>query len=102
MFYTPVAQEARAFFRDKVGLPCRDVGDGWLIFDLHEGELGFHPGEEAKADISFYCEDIYSTVAELKSRGVEFSGEIEDHGFGLCTYFVAPGDLKVMLYQKKY
>ena len=57
------------------------------------------PGTHA---ISFYCDDIHETVAELKGRGVEFDGGIEDAGFGLATRFVMPGDVKVQLYQPHY
>jgi hypothetical protein len=28
--------------------------------------------------------------------------DIEDHGFGLVTYVLLPGDVKVMLYQPKH
>ncbi|MBA2662562.1 MAG: VOC family protein [Bradymonadaceae bacterium] len=103
MYYTPKADEARAFVRDKLGFPCSDVGDGWLIFDVPEADLGFHPSEgETTHDISFYCEDIHATVAELKEKGVEFLAEVEDQGFGQVTYFAMPGGLKVMLYEPRY
>ena len=66
-----------------------------------------HPtegGEPASgtSDISFYCDDITATVAELKGRGVEFTQEVEDHGYGFVTFFKVPGDFKVQLYQAKY
>ena len=54
------------------------------------------------ADISFYCDDIGQTVAELKARGVEFTQGVEDHGYGLVTYFTAPGAFTVQLYQPRY
>ena len=77
MFYSSQAAELRAFLRDKLGLPATDVGEGWLIFDLPEADMGVHPTEEGGApsglpDISFYCDDIEATVRELKARGVEF------------------------------
>lgn len=108
MFYSSKAEELRAFIRDTLRFPCSDVGEGWLIFDLPEADMGCHPAgeEEAKTDgrhdISFYCDDIESTVAELKSRGVEFTREIADHGYGLVTFFKMPGDLEVQLYQPRY
>ncbi len=43
LFYTPQAEEIRAFIRDKLGLPYTDAGDGWLIFDVPEADLGVHP-----------------------------------------------------------
>jgi len=52
--------------------------------------------------VSFYCDNIEKTVAELKSRGVEFTGSIEDHGYGLVTYFRVPGNFVVQLYEPRY
>ena len=73
-------EELRAFLRDKLGFPFTDVGEGWLIFDLPEADMGCHPaaGRRRRSpagthDISFYCDDIEKTVAELKQRGVEFT-----------------------------
>ena len=102
MFYSPNADELRAFLKDKLQFSFTDVGDGWLIFDAPEGDMGVHPAERSSDDISFYTSDIEGTVAELRGRGVEFVGEIEDHGYGLVTHFKAPGDRKMQLYQPRY
>ena len=108
MFYSSQADELRAFIRDKLGFPFSDVGDGWLIFDLPEADMGCHPAEpengapSGQQMISFYCDDIHQTVAELKTRGVEFVDEIADHGYGFVTHFKMPGDFAVQLYQPKY
>jgi catechol 2,3-dioxygenase-like lactoylglutathione lyase family enzyme len=107
MFYSTRAAELRAFFRDKLALHGRDVGDGWLIFDLAEADLGVHPTDKdgppsGTADISFYCEDIEATVRDLKARGVTFTQDVEDHGYGLVTFFEAPGDFTIQLYQPRY
>jgi catechol 2,3-dioxygenase-like lactoylglutathione lyase family enzyme len=107
MFYSSHAAELRAFFRDKLGFPGADVGGGWLIFDMPSADLGVHPTEgndvpSGSADISFYCDDIHGTVEALARRGVEFTRPVEDHGYGWVTYFKAPGDLEIQLYQAKY
>ena len=108
MFYSSEADKLRIFFRDKLGFKGTDVGNGWLIFDMPEADLGCHPSDEKNgapsgmADISFYCDDIEKTVKELKDKGVKFKGEIEDHGYGFVTHFEVPGDFDVMLYQPKY
>jgi catechol 2,3-dioxygenase-like lactoylglutathione lyase family enzyme len=110
MFYTSEPEALREFLRDKLGFPATDVGDGWLIFDMPDAEMGCHPteGDQGKAvpsgtrDVSFYCDDIHKTVAELKQRGVEFTGEVEDHGYGLVTFFKVPGGFDVQLYQPRY
>ncbi len=107
MFYSSEAEALRTFIKDKLDLPAADVGGGWLIFDAPEADLGVHPTENNQppsgtADISFYCDDIEATVAEMKARGVEFTQAIEDHGYGLVTYFSVPGAFKVQLYQPRY
>ena len=107
MFYSSQANELREFLRDKLGLAGTDVGEGWLIFNAPEADLGVHPidGEDAASgtsDISFYCDDINGTVEELRSRGVEFTQEIQDHGYGLVTFFKVPGGFEIQLYQPKY
>lgn len=102
MFYTEKPEETRAFLRDKLGFPFTDVGDGWLIFDAPEADMGCHPAQKPSHEISFYCEDIENTVAELTEKGVEFTQEIEDHGYGFVTYFKMPDGTKVQLYEAKY
>jgi catechol 2,3-dioxygenase-like lactoylglutathione lyase family enzyme len=108
MFYTSEPEALRAFIRDKLELPATDVGDGWFIFELPEAELGCHPAEPASGPpagthhISFYCDDIGRTVDELRRRGVEFAGPVEDQGYGLVTQFRMPGGVEVQLYQPRY
>jgi hypothetical protein len=107
LFYSSKPEETRVFIRDKLKLPFSDVGDGWLIYDFQEGDLGVHPTEGGKTktgfhEISFYTDNLENTVAELKERGVEFDTEIEDAGFGFTIHLTMPGDIKVMLYQPKY
>jgi catechol 2,3-dioxygenase-like lactoylglutathione lyase family enzyme len=108
MFYSSEPEALRAFLRDKLGFSGTDVGGGWLIFDLPEADMGCHPAEENEGapsgthDISFYCDDVEKTVAELKARGVEFTEPVTDRGFGLVTHFKMPGDCVVQLYQPRY
>ena len=107
MFYSSQAEALRAFLRDKLGLRGTDVGGGWLIFDAPEADVGVHPTEgkdvpSGTADISFYCDDIARTMATLRERGVEFTQDVEDHGYGLVTHFKVPGDFTVQLYQPRY
>ncbi len=108
MFYSSEAEQLRAFLRDKLGFPFSDVGDGWLIFDMPEADLGVHPTDTADGatpgthDVSFYCDDIEQTVAELRERGVEFEDDISDRGYGLVTHFAMPGGVTCQLYQPRY
>jgi predicted enzyme related to lactoylglutathione lyase len=70
--------------------------------------MGCHPSdnEEAKPSgthyLSFYCDDITKTIAELKARGVEFTDEISDQGYGLVIHFSMSGNFEVELYQPRY
>jgi predicted enzyme related to lactoylglutathione lyase len=108
MFYTSQPEETRAFLRDKLQLLHADIGEGWLIFDLPEAEIGCHPVSEpgqppsGTHDVSFYCDDIHGTVASLKQRGVVFDQDVTDAGFGFVTCFTMPGGVKVELYEPKY
>ncbi len=108
MFYSKEPEALRAFLRDKLGFTSyTDTGDGWLIFNLPEADMGVHPAGPGIAasgthSISFYCDDIRKTVTELKGRGVTFTDGIVDQGFGLITHFKMPGDITVELYEPKY
>jgi catechol 2,3-dioxygenase-like lactoylglutathione lyase family enzyme len=108
MFYTSEPEAMRAFLRDKLGFPATDVGDGWLIFDLPEADMGCHPANASEGassgtpSLSFYCDEIRQTVSELVRRGVEFTDEISDVGYGLATHFRVPGGFEVELYQPRY
>jgi hypothetical protein len=108
MFYSSEPEALRAFLRDKLDLPFTDIGGGWLIFNLAEADMGCHPADATDGaptgthDISFYCDDVRATVAELRARGVEFLDDITDRGFGLVTRFKMPGDVTVLLYQPLY
>ena len=49
MFYSSQAEALRSFLREKLELKSTDVGDGWLIFDTPEADLGVHPTEGSDA-----------------------------------------------------
>ncbi len=108
MFYTSQAEDMRAFLRDKLGFSFTDTGDGWLIFNMPRTEMGVHPVNYDGApptgtrDVSFICDDVNATVADLKAKGVEFVGEVEDRGYGMCINFKMPGGFEAELYQPKY
>jgi hypothetical protein len=87
-----------------------DAGDGWLIFELPPAEVAVHPtgsspGHEATAphhELSFMCDDIAETVADLRLRGVEIRGEPKDLGWGVAAMMALPGGLDVMLYEPRH
>ena len=45
--YSKDAEGVRELFRDVLGLPSVDAGDGWLIFALPPAEIAAHPTEGA-------------------------------------------------------
>jgi hypothetical protein len=108
MFYSSEAEALRTFIRDKLGLNGVDVGEGWLIFDAPEADLGVHPDRGQRSPVrdrwTFRSTATTSsaTVKDLTSRGVEFVHPVEDHGYGLVTRFKVPGGFDVQLYQPRY
>jgi hypothetical protein len=48
------------------------------------------------------CDDVATTVAELESKGVEFTGPITDEGFGLMTAIKLPGGGELGLYEPRH
>lgn len=106
LLYSSDPETTRAFFRDVLRLPGGDIGDGWWIFDFAEGDLGVHPVDGSPAagthHLSFYCDDIHGTVADLKSRGASFTKDIEDRGWGLVTEISVPGGIIVQLYEPRH
>ncbi len=64
--------------------------------------LGVHPAEKVFHELSFYCDDIHATIAELTGRGAEFEGGVEEDDWGFHILIRAPGGPDVLLYQLKY
>jgi catechol 2,3-dioxygenase-like lactoylglutathione lyase family enzyme len=107
IIYAEDVQAARAFFRDLLGFPSVDAGEGWLIFALPPGELALHPGPGwgravGQHELFFMCHEIEWTVDELKRNGVEFVSPISDEGYGLMTRLKIPGDGEIGLYEPKH
>ena len=100
LLYSPEAEALRTTLRDALGWEHVDAGDGWLIFALPPSELGIHPSDGATThELSLMCDDIESTVAELRAKGIEIRGEPADRGYGIATKIVLPGGVEIDLYQ---
>ena len=112
IIYAEDADAARAFLRDVLELPYVDAHDGWLIFKLPPAELGVHPAGKAgdpstgapsgHHELYMMCDDIEATVADLTAKGVEFTGPVENQGFGLLTRVKIPGAGEIGLYQPRH
>jgi predicted enzyme related to lactoylglutathione lyase len=108
LLYTSEPEAVRALFRDVFGWRHVDAGHGWLIFALPPAELGIHPAEGPtfesgiRHQLSFMCDDIHETIADLRSKGIEVRGEPQDEGYGITTTVVLPGGLDVVLYEPRH
>ena len=108
LFYTSQPEALRAMLRDVFGFKQVDAGQGWLIFALPPAELGVHPTEGPAEDsrtrhqITFMCDDIKKTIAELAGKGVAIDGEPADQGWGIPVMLNLPGGCDVMLYQPRH
>jgi hypothetical protein len=100
--YSTNPEADRAFFRDVLGLPNVDVGDGWLIFGLPPAEVAVHPsGKNDVHEFYLMCDDVNAFVAGVTQRGVE-CGPIQDQGWGILTHVVLPGGGKLGVYQPRH
>ncbi len=102
VLYTSQPEELRTVFRDVFGWKHVDAHDGWLIFALPPAELGVHPAGGPQHELSFMCDDLDATIAELRAKGIEFRGEPEAASFGTTVTMVLPGGVDVMLYQPRH
>jgi catechol 2,3-dioxygenase-like lactoylglutathione lyase family enzyme len=101
--FTHDAEATRAFFRDVLGFPSVDAGGGWLVFALPPSELAAHPTEgEQRHELYLMCDDIEATVAELRGKGVVFTTEVSDRGWGLLTALQLPGGGEIGLYEPRH
>jgi hypothetical protein len=107
LLYTPEPEKLRAMLRDVFGFSHVDAGGGWLIFALPPAELGVHPAEGptyesgVRHQLTFMCDDINATVAELRGKGVDVKGEPRDEGYGITVMLGLPG-VDVMLYEPRH
>ena len=108
LLYSSEAEALRGMLRDVFGFRAVDAGGGWLIFALPPSELGVHPAEGpthesgVRHQVTFMCDDIQATIAELRARRVQIDGEPKDEGFGITAMMTLPGDVHVMLYEPRH
>ncbi|MEO1057525.1 MAG: hypothetical protein AAFY28_11480, partial [Actinomycetota bacterium] len=82
------------------------------IFGTGPSELGVHPTRaehdgqvwqtQRHVELSFMCDDVAATRAELEAQGAEFDGGIVDRGFGLVTMLRVPGADAMQLYEPRH
>lgn|SRR5437016_9172485 len=102
IIYSKKPEADRAFFRDLLGMPNVDVGDGWLIFGLPPAEVAVHPsGKNNVHEFYLMCADIDALVTEMKKNRV-VCGAVRDMGWGLLTEVKLPGGGQLGVYQPRH
>jgi hypothetical protein len=103
ILFSADAEAVRAFLRDILDLDSVDAGGGWLIFALPPAELAAHPSDlSGRHQLYLMCDDIEKTMAELSSKGVEFTQPVSDEGWGLVTALTVPGGGELGLYEPRH
>lgn len=112
LLYAEDPEAARDFFRDVLQFPGVDTGGGWLIFRTGPSETGVHPssweyegqtgGTDQRFDVSLMCDDLATTMDELRGRGASFEGEVTEQPWGSTVQLMVPGAGTITLYQPKY
>lgn len=102
IIYSRKPDADRAFFRDVLGLPSVDVGDGWLIFGLPPAELAVHPSRKNDVhELYLMCDDVAELIAALRRRGIRCS-PARDQGYGVFTRVTLPGGGKLGIYEPRH
>src|SRR5579863_2649916 len=105
LFYSSEPEALRAVLKDVFGWDYVEAHPGWLIFALPPAELGVHPVMDdapPSHEISFMCDDITATIAQLREKGVTVEGEPTAAGFGIMVTIVLPGGVRVLLYEPRH
>jgi predicted enzyme related to lactoylglutathione lyase len=106
LLYSGDADADRTFIRDVLGwsfVGSAGPDDPWLIFRLPPGEVGVHPTDgPPSTELYLMCDDLTTTVADLTARGVSFTGEPQDQGWGIVTGIRLPSGAELGLYQPRH
>jgi len=102
VIYTRDPDADRVFFREVLRFPSVDAGHGWLIFAMPSLEAAFHDSDQNdRHELYFLCEDIETTLQELKARKVKVSSVSEER-WGRLAAITLPGGGKIGIYQPKH
>ena len=97
---------ARAWYRDRLGLPMLADSPWWVELDAGETRVALHPvvdhevletNNASPVTIGFATGDLDEWVEELHLRGVEFTNEITDRGYGRFAEALDPDGNIVLL-----
>ncbi|HYM67678.1 MAG TPA: VOC family protein [Patescibacteria group bacterium] len=107
IIYCEDPEAARKFFRDVLGFPSVDAGEGWLIFRLPPSEIAMHPDPaikrgESRHELFLTCGDLEATMGELRAKGAELVLPVRAAAWGSIVRIRVPGAGEVSLYQPKH
>ena len=101
--FSPHAEKVREFFAGTLGMPSVDAGGGWPIFALPPAELAVHPADgDSHYELYLMCDDIHSTLAELRGKGAEIARDVSDQGWGLLAAIRLPDGSELPIYQPRH
>jgi catechol 2,3-dioxygenase-like lactoylglutathione lyase family enzyme len=102
IIYSRDADADRAFFRDVLGFPSVDAGEGWLIFAAPPSEIAFHPAaNNGSHELYLMCDDVRAEIARLGEQGIA-CGAVSDEGWGLLSLVRLPGGGDLGLYEPRH
>jgi catechol 2,3-dioxygenase-like lactoylglutathione lyase family enzyme len=102
VIYTKDPEADRAFFRDVLKLTSVDAGHGWLIFAMPPLEAAFHDSpSNDQHELYFMCDDIATTLQDLRSRNVTVS-DVSEQRWGKLATFTLPSGGKIGVYQPNH
>jgi predicted enzyme related to lactoylglutathione lyase len=112
LLYSKDPEADRAFFRDVLGFPHVDAGQGWLIFAMSPAEAAIHPlegepsrqhseGRSLSAALYLMCDDLEASIASLKTKKVQCT-EVEKAPWGRVTAIPLPSGGSIGLYQPRH
>src|SRR4051794_27056132 len=103
ILYTHDAEADRAWLADVLGLESVDAGGGWLIFALPPAELAAHPASsDGDAELYLMCDNIETTMQELRDKGVAYDGAVPDEQGGRVPKIVLPSGARLGLYEPRH
>ena len=70
--------------------------------DGSPAEVAVHPAGAPTHEFYLMCDDVAATVTELTAKGVEFTKEVSDEGWGLLTAIRLPGGGELGLYEPRH
>ncbi|HXY50057.1 MAG TPA: extradiol dioxygenase [Terriglobales bacterium] len=99
IIYSKDAEADRTFFRDVLKFPWVDAGHGWLIFALPQLEAAFHDSEKNNQhELYLMCDDIASTLKDLRSKNVKVS-RITEQRWGKLASITLPSGGEIGIYE---